>query len=626
MPDLGHSSTYGQACMQCYKAKCRCVPSLRNGECERCLRLKKQCQPSNTFRRRNAQRPEESDSRIAQLESKIETLTSAMQSIASSSGSSIDIVQLLNDENISASTSRSAGIPTNSTSTSSSIIEEPMQTTPLHPNSSLQLLSDPLSNQAEECLVFFRSQMLPCFPFINFSQEITARQLHHERPFLYQAILAVTTFSSRMKLSQVEDLKRFLHESALINVQSNMDLLLGLLTYLTWSTDAFLGRANFLSRLMMLAISLVYDLRLFKPTPPDVQLMMSMTQGQPYAADLNIGEETALGFMEKQRALLACFVLSSNISSHLGRQDALRWTPQMEEATRLLEMNKSCSTDEAFAFQVRLYLLKQRAAYIREQHEVDRARIEAASVTTSLPGLLYLKTLRAQLHELKSSFPLHIPQKGILDTNAQYIELYINHLAYSISLDSPPLNISGQRSDGGLLPGFERLECLWRSVECIKSWLDNFYTIPPSKLIGLPFHFWSQMILCVTVLKYLSTLGDPAWDCQAVRNTVDLISTIDSMIQRLDLCSEEPRLQCSDSLFDLLSRLLRRCRGWAETWWNLAPQAQDIGAEAFHIDDPSVVSHTSHTMDLDQMGWMQSMNLENDEWLKNILSRPVSFC
>ncbi|KAH8199968.1 hypothetical protein TruAng_005849 [Truncatella angustata] len=241
-----------------------------------------------------------------------------MQSIAGSSGSSIDIVQLLNDENISASTSRSAGIPTNSTSTSSSIIEEPMQAMPLHPNSSLQLFSDPLSNQAEECLVFFRSQMLPCFPFINLSQEITARQLHHERPFLYQAILAVTTFSSRMKLSQVEDLKRFLHESALINVQSNMDLLLGLLTYLTWSTDAFLGRANFLSRLMMLAISLVYDLRLFKPTPPDVQLMMSMTQGQPYAADLNIGEETALGFMEKQRALLACFVLSSKYVCHNG--------------------------------------------------------------------------------------------------------------------------------------------------------------------------------------------------------------------------------------------------------------------------------------------------------------------
>jgi hypothetical protein len=42
---------------------------------------------------------------------------------------------------------------------------------------------------------------------------------------------------------------------------------------------------------------------------------------------------------------------------------------------------------------------------------------------------------------------------------------------------------------------FQRLECLWQSVENIKSWLDEFYRIPCSKLVGQPFHLWSQMIL-----------------------------------------------------------------------------------------------------------------------------------
>jgi hypothetical protein len=112
----------------------------------------------------------------------------------------------------------------------------------------------------------------------------------------------------------------------------------------------------------------------------------------------------------------------------------------------------------------------------------------------------------------------------ILNAYAQYVELYINQLAYSMIWDSPLFSLSGKRTDGGLFPGFDRLECLWRSAESIKSWLDSFYKISPSELVDLPFHFWSQMVLCVAVLKYLVVLEDPVWDCQAVRNTVDVIS------------------------------------------------------------------------------------------------------
>jgi hypothetical protein len=84
----------------------------------------------------------------------------------------------------------------------------------------------------------------------------------------------------------------------------------------------------------------------------------------------------------------------------------------MEEALRVIGMNKACPTDEAFAFQVRLQLLKQRAAYIREQHETDHTRTATPSVTASVTGLLYLKTLRRQLHELTSSFPPDLHQRG----------------------------------------------------------------------------------------------------------------------------------------------------------------------------------------------------------------------
>ncbi|KAJ5652223.1 hypothetical protein N7507_009649 [Penicillium longicatenatum] len=189
---------------------------------------------------------------------------------------------------------------------------------------------------------------------------MTSWYLRQNRPFLLQAIHTVTTFSTQERFVQSEELKRLLFTSASIKVESNIDLLLGLLTYLAWSTDAFLGRADLTSRLMMLAISMIYDLRLFKPSSPDVRNMMTITQGRDEEGHIP-GNETNFDLLERQRAVLACFVLSSNVSSHLGRQDAIRWTSQMGEALQFITISKACAADELFVAQVRLQLLKQRA-------------------------------------------------------------------------------------------------------------------------------------------------------------------------------------------------------------------------------------------------------------------------
>lgn len=243
-----------------------------------------------------------------------------MKSVVSSSGSSLDLHRLLNEETISLSALGPANTPTNSTGTNPSTGEgptpatEPPPTAPPHSiPSSLSHYSEPLTDpspdQAEESLRIFRSRMLPCFPFINLHPGLTARQLRQDRPFLFQAIITVTALSTQEKHTRSNELKRHIFTSALLNAESSIDLLLGLLTYLAWSTDAFLGRQALLSRLMILAISLVYDLRLFKPSPPDARMVLMLTQG--FYDDQSTKDETLQSFMEQQRAVLACFVLSS---------------------------------------------------------------------------------------------------------------------------------------------------------------------------------------------------------------------------------------------------------------------------------------------------------------------------
>lgn len=204
----------------------------------------------------------------------------------------------------------------------------------------------------------------------------------------------------------------------------------------------------------------------------------------------------------------------------------------------------------------------------------------------------------------------------ILHAHTQYVEMYINQLAYSMAHEPQPLNLSGQL-------GFERFECLWQSVENIKLWLDSFSAIHYSKLIGQPFHFWSQMIMSLTLLKYLSTLRDPEWDCQAVRNVVPLISTIDSMLQKLDQSSQEPEIQGIDHLLHYLSKLLIRCRIWAEVRWDMACSMQE--ANVLSESNSDVTRHNSHIPDLDQIAWIQSMDLGDDQWFDEVLSIPTTF-
>ena len=84
----------------------------------------------------------------------------------------------------------------------------------------------------------------------------------------------------------------------------------------------------------------------------------------------------------------------SSMSSHLGRQDAIRWMPQMEEALRVITINGVIPGDKLFASQVRLQLLKQRADDLRQQDETDYALTGTAAVT--VPLLAYCISRRCE--------------------------------------------------------------------------------------------------------------------------------------------------------------------------------------------------------------------------------------
>lgn len=89
----------------------------------------------------------------------------------------------------------------------------------------------------------------------------------------------------------------------------------------------------------------------------------------------------------------------------------MKWKPRMEESLRMIEANKECPADVAFAFQVRLQLLAQEAVQFREQREWEFAR--AGSVPgPALSTNFYIRTLQTQLYQLNDALPLAIKERG----------------------------------------------------------------------------------------------------------------------------------------------------------------------------------------------------------------------
>lgn len=212
-----------------------------------------------------------------------------------------------------------------------------------------------------------------------------------------------------------------------------------------------------------------------------------------------------------------------------------------------------------------------------------------------------------------------VARKGISTSYAHYVELYINQLSNALSWGSPLFQVPTRADARDTSLDFERLDCLWRSVGNIKSWFDNFLNVDPDHLIGLPAHFWSQMVMCLLILKYLSTLDDPSWDHSAVRNAVDIITTINKCLSVLEKTAMHPKLSEGDNFFSLLANLLTKCRDWAvaaiSSSWDAHPSAITRG------DSHTVTQLCSVRIpEIGQITGFQAMDLENDGWFEELIS------
>jgi hypothetical protein len=157
---------------------------------------------------------------------------------------------------------------------------------------------------------------------------------------------------------------------------------------------------------MMVAISLASEICLDKAPKPTIGFF-DPKGFEDWKNGTKTGNEPtdAQFLLDRQRAVLGCYLLGSSVSAYFSQVDAPRWSPLMEECLSAINTNSTSTehmSDRILFFQVRLELLAMKAA-----QTCERCQLPDQSPVATLPGpaLQYIKTLMVQLQDLRASIP-----------------------------------------------------------------------------------------------------------------------------------------------------------------------------------------------------------------------------
>ncbi|KAK0707662.1 hypothetical protein B0H67DRAFT_685933 [Lasiosphaeris hirsuta] len=602
----GLPAPYGRACTNCARAKCRCLYRAGVADCERCNRLGKQCVPSVSVRRRNGKRAHVS--RAAQLEEKLEDLVTLLRKQAAPVANAVaNAVPVTATATATPSTATAttaatntttapvpeaeaasgpapangspstagANTPPSSTRSASAQADDtlfmgafvapvttcaPLPTRPAPPPRTslfgtifpppmvdrtvpppdLGLMPScpyqPTGLEAEENLETFRDRMLIYMPFIKLPRTMTAETLRTLYPFLWFNIMLVTCKKINHQMVMSDSAKRFIAQKMVVDHEKSIDLLFGILTLLTWS-QYYKKDKSYLSVMTCLAQSLVFDLGLDKG-PSDISPYLC------FKCDAPTPKEKTL---EERRAVLACFLITSQVSYSMKRMDALNWTPFMDECLQVLSQQSEWDGDDLLLNLVKIQLIVTQLTRATSQSLGDP------------PPAMFLSALLSQLRGIKDKLPHRLQANDTLLMHFFYAESAIHEHARV-----PPKNPKPSATD------LQRYEAFEASYQASNNWLEAHLTFPPHSYTNMTFAYWCHMGHCViSIYRLLFHVDDPAWDRAAARERIDLFGLLDRLMRGFDEITEIRRLDAGpgidESMFAKSSKMIKVMKsGWLE--------------------------------------------------------------
>ncbi|KAI0378161.1 hypothetical protein F5Y04DRAFT_262545 [Hypomontagnella monticulosa] len=653
----GHrkSVPYGQACTNCSKAKCKCISRGGIGTtCERCQRLGKECIPSVSVRKRATRRP--ASERTAHLEEKLDDLVSILRAQAAGnppslssyrSASNGDLPGTLPGNLPSSLPGASTNVDTNAGAAleldpcitavpAGSKITPSGHTVPLPPPVDNYINERPSAStsyptppsvtsspdgslslspaEAEETLRIFQEDFLKFFPFIFIPPDTTAAELQRTKPFLWLNIITVCCPSQPKKTILSQKIKEYLAQKMLVDLDRNLDLLLGLLTYLGWGMHYFSGKPYIVAYINM-ASTIITDLRLDKPAQDNYyRELHCFKPSYPYPK-IQLSTHRS---NEERRATLACFILCSGISNFL-RTQTMRWTAHMEDSLQQLATNPDCLNDEVLVALVKTYRIQEDVAQITWRTAEPSANLTSLKA----PPAIYVRALRASVEAVRREIPPALVDNKVIRSHLYAAELSIADMGlwninpWVTSNPARPPTVGG--SGSGIDLG--KLDAYYASLQASKASLENYLSFTIAEYACISFSLTLHFGRAAQTIYRLLLVDDPDWDRNIVKSSVDLMSimerTADNYMRVPQVCG----IETSDDIdnMDYYTRAANALRATIPMWSAALEQAGLGGMGSGAGAGGGAVPTATDQMPGPGIPEFTSMEWLDDPWLTDIL-------
>ncbi|KAE8150257.1 hypothetical protein BDV25DRAFT_140027 [Aspergillus avenaceus] len=529
-----------RACTNCVRSKAKCAPITDAiAICERCYRMKKDCQPSPPMRKRRAAGRFPGD-KVKVLEKKLDGLVDLIKagsSLATAGGSSVNSTgQGLGpshratdaDDNIQKHTVGSNPNASDETQTTSSTLAAPVTSHPLIPPS---LEPDP--EISESYLFRFRTVFLPNMPFLIIPPYITAKQLREDSPLLWLSVMTVACTRPAQQIGLSKAAREIFGREGFVEGTRNMDFLLAVLVYITWNRRYPLEKP-ISTGLVQLAITIVYDLGLDKPSVqhPGLKRPTKPVRKSPS--------------LEDRRVLLGCYLTSTIVTSH-GKGESLHRTAYIDECVHILEARRENPSDTLLVQLVKLRLIAEKAMDYTRSHLIN-------GYNASPQSPWYLRSLQQQLRSFKSNVPDELANNKILLLELYNAELKIHEIGFSPAPEAFPAQSN------------LRVDCLQTYMLAVKSWLDTFLTIPPAEYVGISALMYTSMTNCFVGLYRLLTFEHAEWDHGLVQESVNIPQILEEMAGNFARVKEAASLDLTSQDLDYYSTVAAKIWAIKASW------------------------------------------------------------
>ena len=342
--------------------------------------------------------------------------------------------------------------------------------------------------------------MLAHFPFVTLAPNPDPYRMINERPFTTLAICVIAS-PARPNVQQrlAQCFRQALSQKAVVQGDRNLDLLLGLLTYLAWPHH--FATTHRVYPLLHLLAGIAADLGYYEQSP------MSNT--------INVADGA------RERAFVGCFHLCCGLSIvGFTRPSPLRWADNLGHWAQSLTSMGMQSTDRQLAGIVDL------SRALQDFDEILRTAAGARLATSA--GLIELQAKSAlqRLRALRSTYPV---LGGALAFSAMSLHVYRRVLQFNPTPDTATL---------------------FQCACSVKEYLDDVLARPPILMHRLATVEWTHLLEILMLMAKISNSASDAggWEAGALTSMLQPEAILDSLCAHMSKApTDDPLAPRQDS-------------------------------------------------------------------------------